>query len=512
MQDANIVSSINMLYRGGPYLVPADSGVGGIRRPMAQGEQGGKVATLETLFEYFINNVPQCDEAKALDPGIERKLRFHPDVVAAMRKRAFTVSSMPWRIDPNPQCPPGMEGVAKEVARYVSDVWARIPRLRQLYHWLEAAVLIGGQGIEFVWHRAANGIEYPVEFQPVHMSRFMFDRLGNMALLTRDQAVWGVYVRNDPQAQYSKQFPQGKFIYHQYMQGQATWDQPYLAGYTYYGIGEDVSLYYAVYFDFFVWRFRMKWLEKYGLPPTILYHPENRVMTGQVLRICDSLRDESIVSIPRNVGGEQGTPDSLYKVEQMPVPSMTQDAFAEYQRNYTKPKIDAILLGSSEEGQKSEGKGGYADHVSRHDTGPMIWFRWDAGNINDTLNNQLIPAIVLQRFPNLSPELWPKHVLEPKEEKDRAAEIDIIEKTSSLVPVPEDYVYEVTGIPKPQGGENTIGGPQAPETDGLGMPQPGALKPQPGKPGIEQARRANGLKAPVGQGSGNGKFSLAGRV
>lgn len=457
--DANTIASIHMLNRDGRYNIPADSGLGPVGRPRAHGQQGGQIASLETFFDYFINNVPPPDEAKQLDPDIETKIRMHPDVVASYTKREFSVSAMPWRIDANKDAPD--QHVAQQVAKYCAKVVRSLPNFEQAIEHLQYAVLVGGQGLELVWHQDADGREYPISFHPVHMSRFLFDRLGNMALLTRDYAVWGVYVSSDPRAKFQRALPRGNFIYHIYKQGQGIWEKPQLEGYRYYGYGLDVGLYYVITFDVFCLKFRMKFLERWGMPPTVLYYPENRAATGEILHIVNSLRGESVISCPKLMGsGVNDNVNSLYKVEQLPTPTGSYDFFEGFSERYTKPRVDAIILGSAEETQKQDGKGGYSDHVSRRDTGPNVWFKRDARNISSTLTHQLMPAIALGRFPNLPAEYWPSFVLEPKEEKDRMQELEIIEAGSKLVPIPQDYVYETSGLPKPKKGEQIIGGQQ----------------------------------------------------
>ncbi len=258
--DANTIDTIHLLLRSGQYIMPADSGIGDVQRDVVKGQRGGRTATFETFFDYFINNVPNPDEAKAFNPNIEQQLRMHADVSAYHTKRAFTVSSMPWRVEANPLA--ADKAAAEVVAAHCRDVVGKIPNFEQCIEMLEQAVLIGGQGIEFTWHQEANGVEYPIAWNPVHMSRFAFDRLGNVALLTRDQAVYGAYIATDPGAQYQSRgpLPQGKFVYHVYRKGQGTWYNPPLEGYVYWGMGEDVALYYVLTFDIFCLKYRMKFL------------------------------------------------------------------------------------------------------------------------------------------------------------------------------------------------------------------------------------------------------------
>jgi len=518
MIDANVIRTIHQFQRGGEYYIPSDSGTGAINRGVAKGQVGGRTATLETFFDFFIDNVPAPDEAKLLNPEIEQQIRFHPDVVAAHRKRTFQVSSMPWRIEPNPMATD--KTVAQQVADHCKEICSKLPKFYQLIEHLQYAIIVGGQGIEFRWHREANGVEYPVEFYPVHMSRFLFDRLGNMALLTRDNAVWGVYVSSDPQAQYARILPRGKFLYHIYRQGQGPWSIPQNEGYVYYGEGEDVPLYYTVTFDIFCLKFRMKFLERWGMPPTYLYYAENRKMTRELVRVVDSLRGESVVTMPMpiNAGGQNQY--GYYKAELQTAPAGSYDFFESFSDRYTRPRVNMILLGDAGANAKSEERGGYSDDVSRTDKGANLFVKRDARCISETITTQMMPPIALARFPNLPSEYYPIFSLEPKEEKDRMQELQILEQGAKLAPIAVSQVYDAGdfAVPKidPETGqmEDVVGGQQN-SPDGLDMGMipdkmpklpVGAMQAVQGK-GIQPDGNLSGQPQAIGDGFNRGAYA-----
>src|SRR4051812_25183746 len=93
--------SVHLQSEDGFNRIPSDTGQGNLYRPFAIGDRGGYTSTLETLWDYFINEVPDPDEALRMDPGFLQKLHNQPDVVAAMNKRRMTVSQMPWRCAPS---------------------------------------------------------------------------------------------------------------------------------------------------------------------------------------------------------------------------------------------------------------------------------------------------------------------------------------------------------------------------------------------------------------------------
>lgn len=460
--DASVIASIHGLMRNGSYQIPADSGMGDVQRPSAKSQWGGRVAGPEQLFDFYINDIPDPDEAYAANPNIEFQIRTHPMIQAAFRKREFTVGQMPRRIERNPAAPDAH--YATVVADHCADVIRAIPNFSQCIEMMQNGVLAGGQGIEFDWHRDANGVEYPVSWHGVHKTRFAFDRLGNMALLTRDQAVWGAYVAMNPQRQHQNfkgPLPQGKFVYYIYRQGQGPWYSPALEGYAYYGIGEDVALYYVLMMDIFCLKYRMKFLEVYGMPQRRLYTANNMLTTRDMQRIADSCRGESLVVIPfvpfNGVTGGGTDVNNLFKVEDVPVPGGSFDYFNQHIMGYTLPMINSVLLGFDAPGAGSGGQGGYSQKIAALDSGPNIIFKRDAQNIGACLTTQLMPAIALGRFPNLPKEYFPVFSLEPREERDKIQELEVIKKAQECgLQVTEAHAYDVADLPMPRKGEKLL--------------------------------------------------------
>ncbi len=511
--DSTAIQSLAYLTEGGAYRQPADSGLGGLYRPFATNQPGAPVATLETLYDFFVNNVYNPNEALLKDPQFRAKIRMHPDVAPALEKREITVASFPDRIEANPLSKNPHE--AKIVAEYVENVWRQIPNLRKLYQQMQLAVSRGGIGIEFTWmpdstnfgtNTWGSSIQRPYRWHSVDQSRFMFDRLGNMSLLTRTQPVWGAYVNANPNNWLKnpipgKNFPLGKFIYHTHKFEPGTWVDTGLEGYQYFGLGLDVPLYYVVTFDIFCLRLRMKMLEKFGLPPVDIYYPDN-TPPGQLRRIADSVRQESVCTIPHPVGVDI---DKMWKIVSRDFPKMSYDAF-DNMSQWTASHVAKIVFGDAGESQKEEGgKGSFTDHVSRRASGAEVYFLWDCQNISATINDQLIPSIVYQRFPNLPWSDMPVHRLEPKEERDRSQEMDIIEKATKIISIAKAEAYERLGFRIPKAGEPVIEVQQdQPQMPGQPGGPGGPIPPAPGMP-VKP-------KAGIGQNGANGAVAHTGRM
>ncbi len=452
-----VPQTIASFMRSDVHNHPVDSGMGGVYRPFGTNNtgqrSGGRVATLETLYDFFINSVPDPAESYLGVANADILIDNHPDVKACMNLRSLSVSSLPWHIEPshargiNPD-------VAQEIAEYVQDVFDEMPNVQNLYRMLEHAVLLGGQGVELVWD-TKNGVELPVNFFPVHKSRFARDRMGNLALLTRSAPVYGEYVQAEvaslPNGDKVYYAPQGKFLYHIHQTGPGgSWANTLPEGFIYWGKGENIALWNLVQIDQFVTRFRVKWLERYGIPLAMLYYPQtDKNARSMLTTIANSIRNEGIATIPRIAGGGK---DDFYDVEYKQAPGTGQDYFASLRETFIRPGIEKILLGGANLLQI--GAGSYSASVDQRDAGSTIVFQYDAQNISQTLNQQLIPYIVRAKWPSCPEEFMPKHVMAPSERSDKVQDMTVIREAAALVPILKTEVYKKAGLEIPKDGED----------------------------------------------------------
>lgn len=517
--DANDAATLALLAAGGIQPIPADSGAGPVWRPLARGQDGGRLAGPETLYDYYINAVFDPDQALRANPNLVNEIHAHPDVEAAMDKRGTTVSQFDETIEANPEGPD--KKIAEEIASYVRRVWMAMPNRIHLYwEMVYYATLMGGIGHDWVWHREATGLQRPVKFWLIDKSRFVFDRIGNMALRTRTTPVWGSYVAAEQVDQYitrASAIPQGRITYHWFRRRGGQWEQPDLEGYQFFGVGLDIPLGAIVTYGFFALRFWMRYIEKFGIPPYKLFHPGNMALTPQVKATAEQIRFESVIALPQTLqAGASAT--RMWDIEPLAIPTAQFNWFQDFSK-WVAEKVNLICLSQADASGGGEGRTGegYSGHVSRYDSGPSLVYKSDAKKVCETLDSQIIAPIALNRFQNLPPEYWPKLKLQAKEERDRVQEMEVAEKTASMVPLAEDEVYERSGFRKPEPGEKTIGG-QAPEADPFNpnplppMGMPGAQgAPKPGKmvPGFGGGKPqspAEGAppKSAIGQGSAAG--------
>lgn len=492
---------IRVMNEGGVYRNPNENN-GQLLRPFGMPNEGSeRLATLSTLYDFFIDAVPDPDTALAQNPDFDEYLTQQPDVLAAMRLRELTVASLPAKVKKSEATGIDKEQ-AQKIADYVDSVFNALPNRVELHRQMQNAVMMGGQGHEWVWQRDGLGVERPVNYFPVHKTRFVFDRQGNLSILTREFPVYGVVAsRNVDRLSDGRNIYKtigGKFSYHRYMAHGGPWHRPAAEGYIYWGRGEDTNLFIPVTFDQFVLRFQMKWLEKHGMPTSILYYPENSELNSQVIKIAESIRDEAVIKIPRPIG--TGTQQDWYDLQFQDPPASGYEAFSQFHDQWTAPRIEKILLGGANLLNLGEG-GSYAGTVDQRDSGMNIIFRFDAMNISDTLTNQVIPYIVNSKFKGCDPKYYPKYSLEPKEQVDQGMRMGVLQQGAQVVPVRKASFYEAMGEKPPGDDEETVFMGMAPGGAFDGFPQNSAAgasaKGKPAKAAEKKDKTGNKKREPI---------------
>lgn len=466
-------------------LVAPDSGSGSLPRYDIESiGGGGRVATLETMWSFFLDAVNDPDSALRKDPNFLETMMRHPQVSACMNLREQNVASMLTRVD-SPEEPVNAEK-AKAAAKYISTVWASIDNKDALFQQMQLAVLHGGVGHEWMWQAYEDGTQRPRRFFPVHKTRFLFDRQGQMCLKTRRQMVWGGYLGVTPtNPGHPTNLPLGKFTYHVYEQMPGSWNRPDDEGFIYFGRGEDEDLYDLVVRDLASWYMQMQWLQQYGNPPRLLYHPEPFSAWANVItKLGQRLMKDNLIPVYNTIqeGGHRA-----FELVNAEVPHPSFDAFGAIRKRHY-DDIEAILLGAVG-ALSQQDKGGYASHKSRQQSGPDLLATRDATRICSTINSQLVPAMIKygpQPLRDLDPADLPKIVLFNEDDVDAEA----LEKAVKLVPVGKKFIYRRLKIDEPTEGEETVfhGNEQDPlkEIDGL------AGGKEPGEDGEDEPRQPIG--------------------
>jgi hypothetical protein len=158
-------------------LIPADAYTSGL------------LLTLNRIY-------PPSDDAIWENRELQRRMRQDPDVNNALEKRVRTVSALDWEVEPEDPADPAQQAEAAAIERSI----ARIPRLPQLLKNLARGVWYGDAAAQFVYRKPDKPIvgmsedgsievavteAAPVQQQPIHSDSVYFDRDGQMCVLVR---------------------------------------------------------------------------------------------------------------------------------------------------------------------------------------------------------------------------------------------------------------------------------------------------------------------------------------
>lgn len=77
---------------------------------------------------------------------------------------------------------------------------------------------------------------------------------------------------------------------------------------------------------------------------------------------------------------------------------------------------------------------------------------------DELINKYIVDAITVLNAPDLPYEAWPKFVSSFEQKRDLVSISAGLKGMAGLIPIPTDYLYHVSGIPKPSPKDETIGG------------------------------------------------------
>ena len=490
------------LFNYGKEFVPYDTQSGWLGQKalvntsgLKQG--GGRILGMESDFAHWINSLSRPMDAILNDPNAEETCMEHPMLWACHQKRAYNACNQNWSWFPS-RHPGADETESRAAADRMNEVWTALPNRMQIIYMCMLAVLIGAYGLEFVWKEDALGTLRPVEFYPVHPTQLPADRMGNYDALTRAQPVWGGIMALNPQnihegrdlMEKTPLFP-GKLVYHQHVRMGGSWERPQDMQWMYYGRGEIMSLYKYVTMDNFVTQYRIKYLERHGLPTLAIYYPQTNYDPTVIDQVISSWRGESTIRIPRRSLMDK---DSLYAVEILQPKSNSTDVFSSFSRDLIHPLIEAVYNLSSGVMMKA-GKGGLAEAVEGEQAGPVVATTFDVNNIGQTFETQFAPWVLwrTKRFANMPLAHMPTFGCLNGQARNRLNELSVMEKLGQAAPTSLMDWYKKAGIQPPRQLSSK-------ELEELVMPDSINVRRPGGRPAAQpyvKAERANKAEAPM---------------
>lgn len=391
-----------------------------------------EIATLAKDMDIYLGWITRLENP---DPVLRseaagRGLKLYDEVErdahagAVLQQRILAVVGKDWEIIPaksaRKQGRPASTSQEQVVADYVSAVLENC-NFDQARQELLKALLYGFGVVEILWGVAEAGVGVK-KLVGKHPRRFAFTAERELRLLTRENMIEGEPV------------PERKFVV--FTSGDS--DNPY-------GRGLGQRLWWPVWFKKNGVKFWMVFLEKFGMPTIKGKYPPGTTPEAQtaLMDAIEAIQSDTGIKIPDTMD-----------IEFLEASRAGTVSYAEL-CNYMDRQISKAVLGQTASTEGTPGKLG--DEKTQGDVRQEL-IEADADLLDACLNETLIKWIVDYNFPNVS--AWPKikTFAAPKPDLKEQSAIDKTLVVDIGLPVSTAYFYAAYGIPKPEPGEELVGG------------------------------------------------------
>jgi len=393
-------------------------------------------AGFDKLFHTLINNiVDDPDYALRKDPKVYQRMLRDPQIYYCLEVRKTATSSLSWGISP-PEAY-AEDPKAQQLAAAAQKRIQLMPQFDEFLSNILDALLPGLSINELIWGLSEGAKEYVVTRHfPKSKDRFKFNAQGKLYLLQPSAPTWG------------KPVPPYKFVAHTYNTTDGSWLRPEEMGYIFYGRGlADTPLYHYFYFKVATLRYLLKSLERSGNPFKIYYTgAQNAVLATKLDEMLTALQNDSVVGIPGKKGDtnvDVVSPRGQLKV------------FINF-IEYIDKLITRAILGQ-ELMTEMPSVGSYAA-AQVHASVFARLAETDKNLTENTVNSTLMLYDAQLNTPTVPKEMRPVFKFKSGALVDIASFLDSVEAAQRIgLSISENQVRELTGLRKPQPGEQILG-------------------------------------------------------
>ncbi len=435
----------------------------GLPRPSGQFRLDQRFAGPDTLFDFYLDIIPDPDFALRQDPRIYERLMRDPQIAACLFVRQSATAGMEWQWGAD-TADPIDRLIAYELNTVCRRQSLRFPVV--LRNFLDS--ILRGMAVQnVVWMRdeAMGNKIVPAEFWPLFKDRIVFDKQGRPALKTREAPFWGAHV------------PEKSFIIHVVDVDGGGWNSTEAEGYAFYGRGLGERLYYAKMFWDNFHLFIIRGAERFGAPFMEGTYPYgNLEVKAEMQAFLEDMRANGVGVRPKDENIETIVHDSKTQMAQL---------FQVY-RQYYEDMVAKTILGQT---LTTSGDSGSLAMARVHFSVFMRHVRYDALTLADTLTRTLGQWYVDLNYPgqNRRP---PRFEFKIGQETDIQQRVQAYEAAQKLGVLPgKKQIRREFGIDEIGPGDEPANGPGP--TDGLDLPGIGRLALQ--RPtGGQQAMQISG--------------------
>lgn len=455
-------------------------------RPIDEwGSQGAvvpHVVTFASIWNQF---------SKTYSYRWDEALRHLPTNALAMRRDCYNRSllqerTMPtvnrkWQIVGEDQ----NDEVQKATGKALTSIVKQTPNLKRLlYYLIEGALWYGRYGSQVVWRqRKVLGQDRwcVIRHTPVNGDKIQFTWDGTPAVFINLTAAKeyppDLILTTDrvPALKLAKDEWRRQFVFHRHLVDDADYFEGEMAG-AVQGYGLRSIIYWCWWLRDEMLSWAVDFMKKLGANGILIfpYEAGNDLSKARAENNAKSAAHDVALTIPVVLDGRNS---SALNPIHLPANTAGTDALTRMITDYFENHIERMIVGQSmssgSDQQNSLGGTGRSDFAK--DTKFQL-LHFDADNAAESLTTDLLGPMMQLNFPQFDFRMRWEFMVEDPEQDKKATSVQTFAPLG--VTFKMDEVRELTGMSKPEDGDETIGGQVAPTPDG----QPGQDGNQPNEP------------------------------
>ncbi|MDK1021938.1 MAG: DUF935 family protein [Candidatus Hydrogenedentes bacterium] len=390
-------------------------------------------------------------EARRKSREDSRIMRRDPRIEASLKKRKLYTAALKWSIVPEDDKDAGQIEAAETLTDYLESF-----DLVELIENLLEAIWYGPGPAELMVGFDERGRDYRVTgTRAIHPDSVVFDADGTPLLRVGagyrgDNAIAGWESRARPLNAVERQI----FILHTFNPAAPEFFVPEEAALIYHGSGLREDVWYYWWISNHIHKQWVYFLERYAAGIVMIKHPDTQAGRDAAEAAVRDYKDGNFLLVP--IPGD-AVDIKAFDIEIKEAPGNVGQLFMDYVDTFTGGYIKQIIEGqvlTSDVGATGLGSGVAQAHESTFQT----YIEYDARRLARTLTNQLVAR--LQSWNNILPDVRFKFEFAIGETTKKET-MEAVQAAHAMgVQFKEGEVRDITGLSKPDDGDDVIGGEQ----------------------------------------------------
>ncbi|MEC8768056.1 MAG: hypothetical protein VXX23_05670, partial [Actinomycetota bacterium] len=366
------------------------------------------VTTFSGMMSTLARTYRQHDEAIRHNKHNANMMRRDPMIMGPLFARQMAVALLQWQIQPEDSNDEKQVQIAKELSFMV----CRIPRLREYLRNLMEAVWYGRYGIKNVWGfaRDSRGVRYRtvVDWVPVNGDKLLFRYDDGTGRYDHNQIgikVSVAHIKNDiwagkPDIEWNsegtgvflRRWERSRLVIHKNFMMDGDYEDPTTAGMIH-GVGLRHFLYWSWYQKQETLAQLAEVVERAGMGFTVYNYPAgNAQAKEEVERLAEEQAHKNQIVLPMEVSN----PDA-YGIQQIPPNTQGIMALQSLIDDYFGSWIIKFILGQTLSYRAEAGTPGISD---LHRDSFLQIVKYDSLGVEETVTKELIRMLLLFNFPS----------------------------------------------------------------------------------------------------------------